>query len=126
MSVRASPARSVRPSASSRSRNGSNPASDVTREPWNSSFRRGSKATRRTALLSSPAAPSMSGPADTTTPLKDNRNSGFQVAASYAHLGNAGLDEDALDLVKADLIVAPVIELGRAGRGVVGDHRRLF
>src|SRR3954469_14505541 len=33
---------------------------------------------------------------------------------------------NALDLIKADLIVAPVVELGGAGRGVVGDHRRLL
>src|SRR5215212_7289615 len=64
VSARTSPARSVRPSASSRSRNGSKPASDVTLDPWNSSFRRGSNVTRRTAPLSSPAAPSMSGSAD--------------------------------------------------------------
>ena len=36
------------------------------------------------------------------------------------------LDENALDLVEADLVVAAVIELGGAGRGVVGDHRGFF
>src|SRR4051795_7601883 len=36
------------------------------------------------------------------------------------------LDQDALDLVQADLVAAPVVELGRAGRGVVGDHRRFL
>jgi hypothetical protein len=35
-------------------------------------------------------------------------------------------NEDALDFIEADLIIAPVIELGGAGRGVVGDHRRLL
>ena len=36
------------------------------------------------------------------------------------------LDQDAPDLIQADLVVAAVIELGRAGRGVVGDHRGLL
>ena len=36
------------------------------------------------------------------------------------------LDENALGLVEADLVAAAVVELGRAGRGVVGDHRRLL
>src|SRR3954470_21543656 len=35
-------------------------------------------------------------------------------------------NQDALYLVQADLIAAPVVELGGAGRGVVGDHRRLL
>src|SRR5918994_943021 len=63
VSARTSPARSVRPRASSRSRTGSSPASDVTFEPWNSSLRRWSKTTRRAAPSASPAAPSMSSPA---------------------------------------------------------------
>ena len=50
--------------SSTTAQNGSKPASDVTLGPWNSSFRRGSNVTRRTASLSSPAAPSISGPAD--------------------------------------------------------------
>ena len=36
------------------------------------------------------------------------------------------LEENALDLVQADLVAAAVVELGRAGRGLVGDHRRLL
>ena len=36
------------------------------------------------------------------------------------------LEENALDLIEADLIATLVVELGRAGRGVVGDHRRLL
>ena len=35
-------------------------------------------------------------------------------------------DQNSLDLIEADLVAAPVIELGGAGRGVVGDHRRLL
>src|SRR3954463_14991959 len=35
-------------------------------------------------------------------------------------------DQDTLDLVQADLVTATIIKLGRAGRGVVGDHRRFF
>src|SRR5829696_6095069 len=63
VSARTSPARSVRPRASSRSRKASSPASDVTFEPWSSSLRRWSKATRRAAPSASPAAPSISSPA---------------------------------------------------------------
>ena len=47
---------------SSRSRKASNPASDVTLEPWNSSFRRRSKSTRRPAPSDSPAAHPIFGP----------------------------------------------------------------
>src|SRR3954451_14503986 len=57
-----SPAVSLRPRASSSSRQASRPPSDVTLEPWNSSFRRGSNVTRRAAVSSSPAAPSISSP----------------------------------------------------------------
>jgi len=53
----------IRPRASSRSRKGSSPASDVTFEPWNSSLRRWSNVTRRAAPSASPTAPSMSRPA---------------------------------------------------------------
>src|SRR5215203_3502591 len=34
-------------------------------------------------------------------------------------------NQDALDLIEADLTAAPIVELGGAGRGVVGDHRSL-
>src|SRR5215210_6727641 len=34
-------------------------------------------------------------------------------------------NQNALDFIEADLIVAAVIELGGAGRSVVGDHRSL-
>ena len=39
-----------------------------------------------------------------TTPLKNNRNSGFQITASCAHLGNAGLvlDRHGCDLEDED------------------------
>src|SRR3954454_18824619 len=62
VSVRMSPAVSLRPRASSSSREASRPPPDVTLEPWNSSFRRGSNVTRRAAVSSSPAAPSISSP----------------------------------------------------------------
>jgi hypothetical protein len=35
-------------------------------------------------------------------------------------------NQDALDLVQANLVVAAVIELGRARRGMIGDHRGLL
>jgi hypothetical protein len=41
--------------------------------------------------LSSPAAPSISSPLTPATPLKDKRNSSFQITPSCVHLGNAGL-----------------------------------
>ena len=36
------------------------------------------------------------------------------------------LNQDALDLIEADFIAAPVVELGGAGRGVDGDHGGFF
>ena len=50
------PAISVKPRASSISRKATNPASDVTRDPWNFNLRRRSKASRRSHVSSSPAA----------------------------------------------------------------------
>src|SRR5262245_3163176 len=55
-STRRSLARAVRPSASSSSRNASRPASEVTVAPWNSSFKRRSKSSRRPPLSLSPVA----------------------------------------------------------------------
>src|SRR5215207_8030225 len=91
VSARTSPARSVRPSASSRSRNGSKPASDVTLDPWNSSFRRGSNVTRRTAPLSSPATPSISSPVDATYSLEGYPKSGLSGPHLVSASGKCGL-----------------------------------
>src|SRR3954464_12318785 len=61
-----------------------------------------------------------------------NRWVGSQAWGGLRRLGDKGwmqagwLAENALDLIKADLIIAAVVELGGAGRGVVGDHRRLL
>src|SRR3954464_5578950 len=57
----------------------------------------------------------------------------FQQAGLFWPARPAGQDrlfppssnQDALDFIEADLIVAVVIELGGAGRGVVSDHRPL-
>src|SRR4051794_17347677 len=57
----------------------------------------------------------------------------MNVAPEVIHLGERASylpdaprqpsNQNALDLIEADLIVAPVVELGGAGRGMVGDHR---
>src|SRR3954466_9195347 len=57
---------------------------------------------------------------------------GWQAWGGLRRLGDKGwmqagwLAENALDLIQADLIIAAVVELGGAGRGGVGDHRRLL
>src|SRR3954447_22672191 len=61
VSVRTSPAVSLRPRTSSSSRQARSPPSDVILEPWNSSLRRPSNASLRSAPCASPAAASIRG-----------------------------------------------------------------
>ena len=41
-------------------------------------------------------------------------------------MGETGLDHDALHLVEAEFVASAVVELGGAGRGMVGHRRRLL
>ena len=62
VSDRTTPPNSVNPSASSSSLYGSKPASDEMSLPWNSSFRRRSKSTRKAGKFDSPIGYAMAGP----------------------------------------------------------------
>jgi len=80
-------------SHTSRSRKASNPPSEVTLEPWNSSLRQQSEATRRVArVLHPPDCPRLTPPAPANT-LDQRPSSGSRFTRQRARLVNAGLVE---------------------------------
>jgi hypothetical protein len=80
-------------SHTSRSRKASNLPSEVTLEPWNSSLRQQSEATRRVArVLHPPDCPRLNPPAPANT-LDQRPSSGSRFTRQRARLVNAGLVE---------------------------------
>src|SRR3954467_4531124 len=113
VSARTSPARSVRPRASSRSRTGSSPASDVTFDPWNSSLRRASNSTRRAALSASPTALAMSGSALVHYLLEQYSKLALPAHRKTGLSGECGLEHvRLLELAQIEVALVPALEIG--------------
>ena len=90
LSARTSPANAVSPGASSRSRWASSPASEATREPWNSSFRRWSKQGRSGLRPGSPSGFRIRAASTSSNPVTPNLELPFNRSNAGVHMGNAG------------------------------------